>query len=85
MTDQQREAAVERIKAKRGFWWHLTIYLIINAFMIGIWFTGDQDDFWPIWVLLGWGIGLVAHAFNVFVGERPISEDKIQREIDKGV
>ena len=84
MTDEQREQAIGRIKARRGWWWHLIIYVIINGWLIGMWFTGDQDSFWPFWVLFGWGIGVVAHGFNVFVGERPISEDQIQREIDKG-
>lgn len=29
------------------------------------------------------GIGLVAHAYHVFGWEKPVSEERIQREIDR--
>ena len=33
MSDQQRHDAIARIRAKRGFWLHLGIYVAVNAFL----------------------------------------------------
>src|SRR3954447_252378 len=41
---------------------HLTVYLIVNALLIGIWAATGGGYFWPIWPILGWGIGLGCHA-----------------------
>ena len=88
MTDDTdpRASAIKRIKGKRDFYQHLFIYLAVNAVLVVVWFVGGRDGgFWPAWVILGWGIGVAVHAWNVFgPGERPISEDEIQREIDRG-
>jgi eukaryotic-like serine/threonine-protein kinase len=45
----------------RSFKTHLTLYLLVNAFLIGIWAASGGGYFWPIWSILGWGIGLAAH------------------------
>ena len=83
MTDQdRREAAVARIKEKRDFTTHLVTYVAVNALLIVVWAMSGSGYFWPVWPLAGWGIGLVIHAFETF--RRPITEDAIQREIDKG-
>lgn len=84
MTEEQRTAALSRIGARKAFWRHLAVYVIVNVFMVVIWALGDGGSFWPGWVMFGWGIGVAFNAFNVFVGQRPISEESIQREIDKG-
>ena len=80
---ERREAAVKRLKAKREFWQHVIVYVLVNSLLVVIWWvTGDHHHFWPMWVLLGWGIGLVMHAWETF--RRPISEDAIRREMEKG-
>ena len=79
-----RDAAIRRLKAKRGFQANLVTYVIVNAFLIGVWaVTSKGGYFWPIWVLLGWGFGLAMHAWSIY-GTKPITEDQIQREMDKG-
>jgi len=45
----------------RSFKTHLTLYLLVNVFLIGIWAASGGGYFWPIWPILGWGIGLAAH------------------------
>lgn len=79
-----RAAAVQRIKGRREFYQHLATYLVVNVFLVVIWaMTGREGGFWPAWVILGWGIGVVAHAWKVFAGDRPISEEDIQREMQR--
>lgn len=84
MTDEQlREAALKRLKKRRDFRNHLVTYVIINAFLTLIWYFTDRDGyFWPMWVMIGWGIGLAFNAWEVY-GRKDISESEIQSEMDK--
>jgi class 3 adenylate cyclase len=41
---------------------HLTVYLVVNLGLIAIWAASGGGYFWPIWPILGWGIGLGGHA-----------------------
>jgi len=79
-----RDQAVERLKKKRDLRTHVLIYLLVNAFLVVIWaVTSDGDDlFWPIFVIVGWGIGVVANVWDVY-GRKPITEDEIRREADR--
>jgi hypothetical protein len=85
MDDYQdrREAAVKRVKARRDFKTHVAAYVIVNLFLVGIWALGDQGFFWPIWVMLAWGIGLAFNAWDAYF-KKPISEQEIQREMERG-
>jgi hypothetical protein len=38
----------------------LAAYLAVNLVLIMIWAATGAGYFWPIWPLLGWGLGLVA-------------------------
>ena len=85
MTDDQalRDQAVERLKKKRDFKTHAFIYVTVNAMLVAIWaITSDGGLFWPIFPMLGWGIGLAANAWEVY-GRRPITEDEIRRETER--
>jgi len=54
----------------------------VNVGLVIIWLVTGSGYFWPGWVLGGWGIGLLLHAWEVF-GRRPISEADILREMDR--
>jgi len=79
----RREAAVKRLKAKREFWQHVVIYVLVNAMLIVVWsVTNNGGHFWPLWPLLGWGIGLAMHAWETF--QKPISDEAVRKEMEKG-
>jgi hypothetical protein len=75
-----RNLALTRVRKRRDFTSHVVSYCIINAFLIGLWAITGAGYFWPAWVMLGWGVGLVFNAYDVFF-KRPITEDDIQREM----
>jgi 2TM domain-containing protein len=77
-----REQAVARLKKKRDFRSHLFIYLAVNAVLVVIWAVTSGGFFWPIFPILGWGVGVAANAWDVY-GRKPISEDEIRREADR--
>lgn len=78
-----REAALKRLKDKQDFKSHVAIYLIVNALLVVIWAVSGQGYFWPIWPILGWGIGLALNAWTAYF-QKPISEDDIRREMERG-
>lgn len=80
---EQRKAAIERLKNRRSFVPHLVVFVVVNAALIGIWAATGAGYFWPAWVLGFWAIGLVMHAWTVFL-QKPITEDDIEREVKRG-
>jgi len=81
--DDRRRAALDRVRAKRDFRNHLGVYLIINTLLVVIWAATGGGYFWPIWPIAGWGVGLAFHAWSAYF-EKPISEEEILREMDRG-
>jgi hypothetical protein len=64
-SEERLARARRRLEALKGFYVHLFIFVlvlagltIINAAVGGPW--------WVLWVLLGWGIGVLAHGLTVF-------------------
>ena len=78
----RREKAITRLKQKSEFLTHLFVYLVVNAFIVVIWLATGAGFFWPIFPMLGWGIGLVFHAWDVY-WRTPISEEQIRREMER--
>lgn len=81
--DDRRAAAIKRVKARRDFRGHVAAYVLVNLLLVGIWALSGGGYFWPVWSILGWGIGLAFHGWGVFF-ERPISEEEIRREMERG-
>jgi hypothetical protein len=76
-----RERALVSLRKKREFLSHLFLYLIVNVFLVGIWAMTGGGYFWPIWLILGWGIGVFFHGWDVY--GRPPSEERIRREMQR--
>jgi hypothetical protein len=70
MVDRRRViSAQQRLAEIEGFYIHFACYALVLAGLTGLnAYTGDA--WWVQWVFLGWGIGVVAHAFAVF-GSKP--------------
>jgi uncharacterized membrane protein len=82
--DEIREIATRRVRRRRGFYWHLSVYIIINLMLLAIWYFTGRGYFWPGWVLLGWGIALVFNAVAVFTkGDIGSERAAIEKEIEK--
>ena len=77
-----REQALTRLRKKRDFRSHLLTYVSVNAVLVVIWAGTGADFFWPIFPILGWGIGVAANAWDVY-GRKPFTEDEIRRETDR--
>jgi Domain of unknown function (DUF1707)/2TM domain len=64
-----RRRAARIAAARRGVRAHLAAYLAMCVIVLTVWaavaMTTDATYFWPIWPILGAGIGLVSHALSV--------------------
>jgi hypothetical protein len=84
--EEIRKLAQSRVAHKKGFFIHLTVYIVINIFLVIIWaVTSSISHFWFPWFvfpLAGWGVAVIFHCLNVFVFPKSGS-DWEQREIQK--
>jgi len=91
LTDEQRrELALQRLKDKNDFKVHLVVFAVINAMLVTIWaFTGNVftappgaplEFFWPVFPIVGWGVGVAIHGYTVYRGN-VYTEEQIQREM----
>lgn len=82
LTDRQR--ALESLEAKAEFRGHLTIYLLVMALLVGIWAfsTGFSGFFWPIFPMMGWGLGVAIHGVSLGWDKEP-TEEEINAEIER--
>jgi hypothetical protein len=66
MTQHEKlRQAESQVDAEIGFYIHLTVYVLVIAILIGVDYT-DDVGWWVQWPALGWGIGILGHAFGVF-------------------
>jgi hypothetical protein len=77
-----RKEATTRVRKRRDFGAHVVVYVVVNAMLIGIWALTGQGYFWPAWVLLGWGVGLILNFWDVYI-RRPVTEADVEREMQR--
>ena len=58
--------AAKQFKAIRGFYIHCFVYVLVALLLVLVnVLTGGK--MWAQWPIIGWGIGVVAHAYMAFV------------------
>jgi 2TM domain len=83
MKKTARDRAVTRLKKRRDFRGHLLVYVLVNTLLVVIWAVTDAHGFfWPVFPIVGWGIGVVMNAWDVYWRPR-ITEHDIQREMER--
>ena len=69
-------------KKRASFKSHFTIHLIMSAFFWLLWYlTGakihnGEGIPWPVWPMLGWGIGVLFHYIGAYVTYKNNSVEK---------
>ena len=76
----------ELAKKRAGFKRHAASYFFVNAFLVAIWFftSGPRSYFWPMWPMLGSGLGLAFNYFEAYNGSKLFTAEeeyeKLKRE-----
>lgn len=75
-----RARAAKSLKRKQEFRQHLVSYVIVNGFLVALWAITSRGYFWPVWPMLGWGIGLAFHAFSLRWDDQAPTPEQIDAE-----
>lgn len=72
------DQAKKHIKELKGFYEHLAAYIGVNLMLVGINLFTGPGTLWFIFPMLGWGIGLICHAADVFWTGKDWEERKLE-------
>jgi len=76
---QLRELAHKRVEFRT----HLVVYIVINTSLWIIWYATGGNYPWPVWPLIGWGIGLFFHYVFDYRSSRIFSEQEEYERLKK--
>ena len=80
------ERAKEHVKHVRDFYYHLMVYVLVNAMLVIIDLRVGGLD-WAYWVIIFWGFGIAGHAIYAFFGDyrvQKLYEQEKNRELGSG-
>ncbi len=85
--EEQKNQRLWRIAQQRAaFKRNLFSYIVINLFLWAIWWFTQGKDYegtgipWPVWPMLGWGLGLGFHYFKAYQGgKEELAEQEYNR------
>lgn len=66
MNHQNYREAKKRVKSKKEFFEHVTIFGVMSVFFFLLNALTAFGNWWFYWPIFGWGIGVVFHYFEVF-------------------
>ncbi|WP_250434366.1 2TM domain-containing protein [Hanstruepera flava] len=75
--------AKKRVEEIKGFYGNVISFMVVIPFLIFINYRTSWDFQWFWFPILGWGMGIVFHAFGVFGYGRNWEERKIQEILEK--
>jgi hypothetical protein len=81
--EELRERARKQLKAKAEFRQHLTSFVVVNGFLVALWAITGRGYFWPVWPILGWGVGLTFHALSLGWNDDSPSTAQIEAQAER--
>lgn len=82
MEEHIYKTAKKRVKAKKGFLGHLSVYVAVGIFFFAINLIDYEHEFWFFYPLIPWGAALLIHYFSAF-GLPGIPADWEENELRK--
>lgn len=84
--DERYVRAKKRVENLKAFYIHLTVYILVNVMLFVINLTTFDGDWWFVYPLGGWGIGMIIHGITIFASGRfgaDWEERKIKEYMEK--
>jgi hypothetical protein len=80
-TDREKYlAAKAHVAALKGFYIHLFVFAAVMNALIAADFN-DSVAWWVQWPFVGWGLGILGHAYLVFSPRKPAHNGWEERKI----
>jgi hypothetical protein len=85
-TQDQKDPQLWQLAQKRAsFKSHLATYVVMNTFFWVVWYLNGQHRShqgwpWPVWPMLGWGIGLAFHFIGAYIAPK---SNMVEKEYEK--
>ncbi len=84
-TQEEIDKAKKRVNAKKKFYQHLMSFALVNTFLFILNIITSPTQWWFVYPLLGWGLGLGFHYVEVFgiPGFDILSKEWEERALDR--
>ncbi|MEO6682367.1 MAG: 2TM domain-containing protein [Ginsengibacter sp.] len=90
MEKEIKDPGLWRMSQKRAaFKYHVLIYFIINLLFWTMWYIQLRNNAtpyferdvipWPVWPMMGWGIGLIFHYLSAYTGNEKFAEKEYEK------
>jgi 2TM domain len=82
MNDSERyQQARTHVQQLRGLYVHAGVFVVVNLSLLLLNLITNPQSLWFYWPLIGWGIGLIAHAFVVLWSGGILGKEWEERKI----
>ncbi|WBF07988.1 2TM domain-containing protein [Methanothermobacter thermautotrophicus] len=81
MEDDEYKRARKRVEDLKGFYIHISVFTIVNLTLFLINLLSTPGTCWFYWITVFWGIGIIWHAFGVFIGDRFLGKEWEEKKI----
>ncbi|EPC4027393.1 MAG TPA: XRE family transcriptional regulator [Aeromonas salmonicida] len=79
----EERAAMGYVEGLKGFYYHIFSYVLVICGLFVINYLSNPDYIWAWWPALGWGLGLISHAINLFQPFKLFGPEWERRQIEK--
>lgn len=79
----EERASMRYVEELRGFYYHIASYLVVIGGLFVINYLSNPDYIWAWWPALGWVLGLISHAINLFQPFKLFGPEWERRQIEK--
>ena len=81
--EEREKEAFDHVRRLRHFYLHLMRFAVIVALLLAINLLVTPRHLWSLWVIGGWGIGILMHAFSVWRKDWLLGPDWERRQVEK--
>lgn len=81
--DDRYLRARKYVEEVKEFYYNIIAYCIVIPFLIFINYTTSWHYQWFWWPMFGWGIGILFHAYNVYVNDGVLGRNWEQKKIEQ--
>lgn len=82
-SEQQEAEAFNYVRKLRGLYRHVARYAVVTLALLVINLTVTPNRMWALWVMGGWGLGILMHASRVFRPDGFLGPQWERRQVEK--